>query len=1213
MTTKRNSKKNKDELGEKADAFEHALKRPDYVLSSIVTEEVKQWVCEEDQLKALHIVKKKINYNHGLVQIVVETISNAIDSKWRKSSSKEKLKRIEIGIDTETGTVSIYNDGPHIPVKKQPFEFKNRTLNEITKVKLYPAQIYFGEMLAGTNFDDDTEKKSSGRNGIGAKLGNIFSTEFTIEHTDPINKKKLTQTYSNNGTVRQDPIIEPWDGKGWVRVTFKPDLKRFSYPSLDEAFVSCIRKKACDCALITGVPVYFIVDGEKTRVHISDLKKYATLYDTELEPNETVEITAPQDDECLVMDISQSVSVSKTVKEPNQISFVNGVQTVLGGKHVTAWTELVLPLLRTKLNERKFKKGQELRCTVKDLYPYLRFFVRAEITPRPQFDGQVKAKMVSPNVVLCPSKQPDTVAGWKDRLNTFVEQMLKWPFVEKLDESLAFRKDKNQTVKTIKARPGSFNNKHCQDAGTAGEKDNDAVLLICEGDSAMALAKSGVDQMKAHATIGILAVRGKFRNSRKCTRAVLSRNKEVRMIMGMFGLDFNKTYKTQAERNTLRYRGGVRLFTDADDDGIHIRGLLMSLIHQYWPILFKHDLVTSMSTPVCMVTAGKKCSPFYSMEEFREAGKKGAVRYLKGLGSSVKKDAKLYFSEPKVVTFTPSTNKKEDRDAMNLGFLGEDSDLRKPWITKCLHPPPEDTHRAVDFEEEDHHEIPPYKYEGVVYIVEFINDNFIIYTLTALKRAIPCMYDSFKEASRKVFFTAMLEGRKNLLDMERFVGSVKKETRYHHASSSMHNVIIGMAQRYVGSNNAPLLEEGGMFGTREHGGKDYAAPRYLATRREEFVEKMYRGEDEILYERLIEDNEKVEYKMYIPIVATILVEGAAGMACGFATNIPGHDMLEVIANQRRWINGERMKKLVPSYRGYTGKIKIYKDKGGLFWSCPSVVTKKSKYKYILEETQVGVWNQKVDEQLRELAGQKAEIEALKYGKSPKAKAKAKSKKKKEIVIESIELAGSIDHRKWIITLKSDVTEQTIKSLTGEVKKGPFSFLYRRQSYMNLNNMYVLDENGYPRRYAKATNLLKDFCSYRLKMYEKRKVLMLEEMRRKLCLASNRYKFVKAVVDEKLVLYSKKDADETRVEKEMEELGLERVCVGVEKEPSYKYLLSMPIGSSMKNKLDKLKKEKGKLKSDITKLEETSEKEIWLSELDELEVAYKKFDKENPIE
>ena len=63
---------------------------------------------------------------------------------------------------------------------------------------MYVGELIFGHLLTGSNFDDEEKKTTGGRNGLGAKLTNIFSKKFTIESVDSINKKKIKIEWNNN-------------------------------------------------------------------------------------------------------------------------------------------------------------------------------------------------------------------------------------------------------------------------------------------------------------------------------------------------------------------------------------------------------------------------------------------------------------------------------------------------------------------------------------------------------------------------------------------------------------------------------------------------------------------------------------------------------------------------------------------------------------------------------------------------------------------------------------------------------------------------------------------------------------------------------------------------------------------------------------------------------------------------------------------------------
>lgn len=59
--------------------------------------------------------------------------------------------------------------------------------------KMYVPTLIFGHLLTSSNFDDEEEKVTGGRNGYGAKLCNVFSTKFTVETASKQKKKAFKQ------------------------------------------------------------------------------------------------------------------------------------------------------------------------------------------------------------------------------------------------------------------------------------------------------------------------------------------------------------------------------------------------------------------------------------------------------------------------------------------------------------------------------------------------------------------------------------------------------------------------------------------------------------------------------------------------------------------------------------------------------------------------------------------------------------------------------------------------------------------------------------------------------------------------------------------------------------------------------------------------------------------------------------------------------------
>ena len=96
------------------------------------------------------------------------------------------MKEIRIDIKQEDGEIKVWNDGAGIPVEMHK------------EHNCYVPELIFGNLLTGSNFDDDQKKTTGGRNGFGAKLANIFSTEFIIETADPKRGKTYKQVFKNS-------------------------------------------------------------------------------------------------------------------------------------------------------------------------------------------------------------------------------------------------------------------------------------------------------------------------------------------------------------------------------------------------------------------------------------------------------------------------------------------------------------------------------------------------------------------------------------------------------------------------------------------------------------------------------------------------------------------------------------------------------------------------------------------------------------------------------------------------------------------------------------------------------------------------------------------------------------------------------------------------------------------------------------------------------
>jgi hypothetical protein len=156
---------------------------------------------------------RKLTYVPGLYKCFDEIVVNAADNKVRDDSQTY----IKIKVERDKGRLSVENDGKGIPIVMHK------------EHQVYVPTLIFGHLLAGSNFNDGEKKLTGGRNGYGAKLANIFSTEFIVETADTSNGKLFRQVFKDNmKDVGKPTITDLKEGAtDFTRITWTPDLAKF--------------------------------------------------------------------------------------------------------------------------------------------------------------------------------------------------------------------------------------------------------------------------------------------------------------------------------------------------------------------------------------------------------------------------------------------------------------------------------------------------------------------------------------------------------------------------------------------------------------------------------------------------------------------------------------------------------------------------------------------------------------------------------------------------------------------------------------------------------------------------------------------------------------------------------------------------------------------------------------------------------------------------
>jgi len=976
---------------------------------------------------------------------------------------------------------------------------------------------------------------------------NIFSKKFIVETVDGSRKRHYTQVFENNMIIKNEPVIEEdYKEKPFTRITFYPDFERFGMEGMDADILGLLRKRVYDMCACTDKSVSVFLNGEKldfknfenyVNLFIGDKSEVKRVYHNDNERWEYCVCLSPDD-------------------KFEQVSFVNGIYTFKGGKHVDDLATKISTKL-AKFVETKGKKKISLKPSL--IRDNMWLFVRS-IIEDPSFDSQTKEYLTT-----VPAK-----FGSKFQLDDkFIEKVGKIGIVEKAialtnyKESFNALKNDGKKTSTLRGIP------KLDDANWAGTpKSNECTLILTEGDSAKAFAISGLSVI-GRDKYGVFPLKGKLLNVRDVEDKKIGDNEEITNLKKIMGLKQSTIYENT---NDLRY-GSVLILTDADVDGSHIKGLLLNFFHSMWPSLLKiNGFVKSMRTPIVKAKKGSDIKVFYTLtdyEEWKETDTKGyEIKYYKGLGTSTSKEAKEYFTEldKNEIRYLWSEDNIVD-ETVTLAFAKEKADLRKDWLGNY------DRKNILKDDEND------------VNIEDFINKDLIHFSKYDCERSVPSMVDGLKPSQRKVIYGTFLKNSQKELKVAQLAAYVAEHSAYHHGEQSLIGTIIGLAQNFVGSNNINLLEPIGMFGTRMLGGKDHSSARYIFTKMSDFMKIIFNKDDNVLLNYLDDDGDTIEPEYYVPIIPLVLVNGTEGIGTGFSSSIPSFNPLDIIANLRRKMKGEIMVEMKPWFRGFKGKVEKvdgkYQNKG--------IFHLKDNGTIEISELPVGRWTDKYKEFLETLMGKK----------------------------------GSV-----LTSYENHYTESTVKFVLHFDKKEMNKLLTtgKFERFMKLidtgrtgmTNMHLFNKEGQIKKYNTPVDLMEEFYEIRREMYVKRKDYLENKLQRDLDVISARVRFIKAILDDEIILKGK---DEEQLEQELETLEYPKFTKGLleynpkeeNPNPSYDYLVSMPIRSMTKKRIEDLEKQLDDKNMLYETLKKKSINDLWEEDLTNLETLYEKelerFEKE----
>jgi len=1200
---------------------EHILKKPDTYIGTIEPTETMEYVMDvalatvtnaADEATAAAatatatatataLTRRNITYIPGLYKLFDEGMVNMRDHVVRQAQAVADGKpdalsvtTLEVEIDPADGTIHMTNDGNGIDVAQHP------------EHKLWIPEMIFGHLRTSTNYDESKKEKIvGGKNGFGFKLVLIWSVWGRVETVDHIRGLKYTQEFRNNLSEIVPPVITKTKVKPYTRVSFRPDYARFglSGNNLTADMAALFLKRTYDIAAVTDKTVKVKYNGQL--VPVRHFQQYVDLYIGAKGEGPAVKRIYENPDPRW-----EYVVCLTTTDEFAHISFVNGIYTPRGGKHVEYITNQIVRKLADLI--KKKKKVDVKPNTIKE---QLMLFLRCDIE-NPSFSSQTKDELGT------------AVANFGSSCKVsdeFIEKLAKMGVMDaacaltEVKDTKAAKKTDGAKTRTIRGIPKLV------DANYAGSPDKSAqcTIILCEGDSAKAGIISGLSKEDRN-YIGVYPMKGKLFNVHGETTKRISENREIAEIKQIIGLESGKTYTAADVATRLRY-GKVLFMTDQDLDGAHIQGLGINLFQIEWPSLAKiPGFIGFMNTPILKARRGTQEVLFYNDGEF-EAWKKqfpGEVvpanwhtKYYKGLGTSTGKEFKEYFEHKKMVAFVHTGEVSNDR--LDMAFNKKRADDRKEWLSNYSREAYLDTSK------------PTIPYE------EFVDRGLIHFSIYDNERSIPNLMDGLKISLRKILYAAFKKGGlKTEIKVAQFSGYVSEHSAYHHGEASLNAAIVGMAQNFVGSNNINLLEPNGQFGSRSAGGSDSASERYIFTQLNRLTRLIYRQEDDAVLSYIDDDGQMVEPVYYAPAIPMILVNGSKGIGTGFSTDVMPHNPLQIIAYIRamlREVGAAERPVIEPYFKGFKGTIKNIAPAPAAnaasasasatsgaattvaaTFSAPAANAASAKYlikgayeiiadrKVRITELPIGTWTDDYKEFLEKLMDAPAASDKSKGDKAASGGGGGGGgtpvlKEYSDMSTDSVVDITVTFHPSYPHTPK-DLQAAVVDADAGTNKLEKLLGLFTTQSTSNMN---LFDAHEKLRKYATIYDVVEDYYVERLALYAKRKAAMLAQLANELRVLSNRARYIQEVLDDKLEL--RRQTKEAIFAK-MTEHGYEHI----EGDTEFKYLLKMPMDSVTDENVRNLLSERDTKRAQHQGLTDTTIQALWTRDLDELEVEYRKW-------
>lgn len=516
----------------------------------------------------------------GLHHLVYEVVDNSIDE-----ALAGYCKNISVTINKDN-SITVKDDGRGIPVDIHKKEGKSAL--EVVMTVLH----------AGGKFDKGSYKVSGGLHGVGVSCVNALSDHLRAEVCR--NGKRYVQEYSR-GVPLGDVKEVGTSSETGTTITFHPDKEIFN--DINYKY-SILVKRMRELAFLNAGIRLSITDlrteeeggANKTEEFYSEngLREFVKYIDSTREPliNEVIYIDTNKYGTPVEVAMMYNTSYTE-----NLHSYVNNINTIEGGTHVTGFRSALTRTLKKYADDNKLLEKAKVEIASDDFREGLTAVISVKVA-EPQFEGQTKTKLGN-----------DDVKGMVDRavaeaLNTFLEEHPKEAktIVEKIILAATARNAARKAREMVQRKsPLSGGGLPGKLADCSSRDASQCEIFLVEGDSAGGSAKQGRDRNFQ----AILPLRGKILNVEKAMRHKAFESEEVRNIYTALGVTIGTEEDSQAlNLDKLRYNKVV-IMTDADVDGSHIATLILTFFFRYMKELIENGHVYIATPPLYLCKKGK--------------------------------------------------------------------------------------------------------------------------------------------------------------------------------------------------------------------------------------------------------------------------------------------------------------------------------------------------------------------------------------------------------------------------------------------------------------------------------------------------------------------------------------------------------------------------------------------------------------------------------